>query len=149
MNITIKKPTTVNAQYIEVTAPVYTEDFDDAPKGFSLIYDTHGDESMIKFQVNLDTNRICFFDESGWKDAPDDFRFIIHTKVADGGTYRLLDEGYNTIVEDEENYVPDFFPGDHYGDYLMIPIAHGKLDVRRFDADDIQEWYEKLAEDED
>lgn len=43
-------------------------------------------------------------------------------KVRDEGNYTFLDEDGNTIHKIEEGYVPGFFPGPHYGDYLYLDI---------------------------
>ena len=48
-------------------------------------------------------------------------RIEVHAKVTDSGQYRLLDEEGN-VLKDVQDYVPSFFPGDHYGDYLILNI---------------------------
>ena len=45
----------------------------------------------------------------------------IHIKVRDRFTCDLLDQDGQSIKE-HEGYVPDFMPGDHYGDYLILDI---------------------------
>lgn len=49
-------------------------------------------------------------------------------KVSDSLNCDILDANGNK-VEDYNYYVPNFFPGDHYGDYLMldIDIETGKI----------------------
>lgn len=42
-------------------------------------------------------------------------------KCSDCCSATLKDQDGNTIV-DYDGYVPDFFPGEHYGDYIMFNI---------------------------
>lgn len=46
----------------------------------------------------------------------------VHCKVSDSGCYTLKDKGGNTIGSSREDYVPSFFPDQHYGDYLILNI---------------------------
>jgi hypothetical protein len=49
-------------------------------------------------------------------------KFIdIHIKVCDSGTYTLVSADEKEIA-DRSDYVPGFFPGEHYGDYLMLKV---------------------------
>lgn len=52
----------------------------------------------------------------------------VHAKVCDSGIYDLRDELGKTMAS-REDYVPSFFPGDHYGDYidLDIDLESGKI----------------------
>lgn len=45
----------------------------------------------------------------------------VHAKPCDSGTYELVGAS-GEVVARREGYVPDFFPGDHYGDYLILDI---------------------------
>jgi hypothetical protein len=45
----------------------------------------------------------------------------IHIKVCDQFTASLRDQDGQEL-KDYEGYVPSFFPGDHYGDYLILDI---------------------------
>lgn len=45
----------------------------------------------------------------------------IHVKVCDSGHYSLLDANDRELAT-RQDYVPSFFPGEHYGDYLMLNI---------------------------
>jgi hypothetical protein len=46
----------------------------------------------------------------------------VHVKVSDSGCYELKDANGELIAEIDEDYVPSFFPEDHYGDYLILDI---------------------------
>lgn len=48
--------------------------------------------------------------------------FDLHTKVCDCFSFYLLDGG-KTVLSREGDYVPDFMPGNHYGDYVILKIA--------------------------
>ncbi|MGN8247658.1 hypothetical protein [Pseudomonas sp. SMV7] len=45
----------------------------------------------------------------------------LHIKVSDGFAAGLQD-AQGDEVGTYEGYVPDFFPGNHYGDYLILNI---------------------------
>lgn len=53
----------------------------------------------------------------------------VHVKVGDRGYYEFLSPEGHSLKELQEDYVPDFFPGDHYGDYLILEIdlSTGKI----------------------
>lgn len=46
---------------------------------------------------------------------------MVHVKVCDSGNYELLGPNGQKIAT-LEDYVPTFFPEDHYGDYLVLNI---------------------------
>ena len=46
----------------------------------------------------------------------------VHVKVCDSGNYALMDADGVEVASIDEGYVPCFFPGDHYGDYLILDI---------------------------
>lgn len=46
----------------------------------------------------------------------------IHCKVSDCFTYAILDQQGDQIYDQEDGYVPDFMPGNHYGDYIILDI---------------------------
>ena len=46
----------------------------------------------------------------------------VHVKVTDRGNYEFKSPTGTTLKEISEDYVPIFFPGDHYGDYLILDI---------------------------
>jgi hypothetical protein len=62
----------------------------------------------------------------------------IYCKVCDNFTADLLDQNGETIHEQEDGYVPDFMPGDHYGDYLILNID--------IDTGQIINWVKPSAE---
>ena len=54
---------------------------------------------------------------------------FITAKCVDNCNISFLDNNENQIGEREYNYVPDWMPGEHYGDYveLEIEVATGKI----------------------
>lgn len=46
----------------------------------------------------------------------------VHVKVCDRGNYEFKSPTGTTLKSINEDYVPDFFPDDHYGDYLILDI---------------------------
>lgn len=45
----------------------------------------------------------------------------LHLKVTDQ-FYASLESFTGTCLKDYEGYVPDFMPGDHFGDYVYLTI---------------------------
>lgn len=45
----------------------------------------------------------------------------LHLKVRDDFTANLEDQD-GEILKEYEGYVPDFMPGEHYGDYVILDI---------------------------
>ena len=46
----------------------------------------------------------------------------IHCKVSDRFTYAIYNENAEEIHCQDDGYVPDFMPGEHYGDYVILDI---------------------------
>ena len=46
----------------------------------------------------------------------------IHCKVSDRFTYAIDDAQGDEIYSQDDGYVPDFMPGKHYGDYVILDI---------------------------
>ena len=63
---------------------------------------------------------------SDWKNG---ISVEMHAKVCDDGFYTFYDNEGNVIYEsDNYEYVPLFFPEQHYGDYLILSIDEtGKI----------------------
>jgi hypothetical protein len=73
----------------------------------------------------------------------------LHLKVSDRFTAGLID-AQGDEVGSFEGYVPDFFPGDHYGDYVMLDIDLETGQIKNWKkpaADDIEKMLD--ADDED
>lgn len=48
--------------------------------------------------------------------------FHVHLKLCDSFGGRITDQDGHTLVEKDDGYVPGFFPGNHYGDYVILDI---------------------------
>jgi len=46
----------------------------------------------------------------------------VFAKVRDCAGYEVVDSNWNKIAAVDDSYVPEFFPGQHYGDYLYLDI---------------------------
>jgi len=46
----------------------------------------------------------------------------IHCKVTDRFQYSIEDADGQVLHEQDDGYVPDFMPGQHYGDYVILDI---------------------------
>lgn len=53
----------------------------------------------------------------------------VHVKVGDRGNYDFKSPTGTELKSIDGDYVPSFFPGDHYGDYLILDIdlSTGKI----------------------
>lgn len=60
--------------------------------------------------------------EMGVKVDVDVKRIKTCIKVCDRFTAEVIDSDGNTVRSIEDEYVPDCFPGTHYGDYLELDI---------------------------
>lgn len=110
MKVSIMKRVDVSFDAIRVVAALrYAEE--DAPGGMfgldgeslSLCIDLSEDGSTAKIR--------------GWQGKP----IHLHSKVCDCCSVYLLN-GNEIVGSRENNYVPSFMPGQHYGDYLILDI---------------------------
>ena len=62
----------------------------------------------------------------------------IHCKVSDRFTYSLEDEQGEEIHRQDDGYVPDLMPGQHYGDYIILAID--------IDTGVVKNWVKPTAE---
>jgi len=46
----------------------------------------------------------------------------IHLKVSDRFSYQIVDAQGDVLHDQDDGYVPEFMPGDHYGDYVILDI---------------------------
>jgi hypothetical protein len=83
------------------------------------------EDTATAMTINLSTKQV-----ENWKHKKSK---SIHTKTAD--ECHLSFEDITGKSYEYKGYVPDFFPGKHYGDYMMLDFtADGKL--VRFDCTD-------------
>lgn len=74
----------------------------------------------------------------------------IHAKICDSGSY-ILKNGDKELAAIDD-YVPSFFPGDHYGDYLIldIEIETGKiLNWKKPNPEVVAEAFKLIEKEED
>lgn len=116
MKITIHVPTEVEVDSVRLLVPFrYDDEDEDAPYDFPLRV-----KDMWDVTIDLDSGVI-----RGW--PSDAGAQELHMKVCDMGHYYLL-SGDKQVAAIEQDYVPGFMPGDHYGDYIILNIgADGKI----------------------
>ncbi len=72
----------------------------------------------------------------------------LHIKVCDGFAAGLQDaQGFE--VGTYEGYVPDFFPGNHYGDYLILNIDLETGQIKNWNKPASADIEKMLAQGED
>jgi hypothetical protein len=67
----------------------------------------------------------------------------IHTKVTDRFCASLHSATGTELFDQDDGYVPDFMPGQHYGDYLILDIDIDTGVITNWvtpSAKQIQEW---------
>lgn len=120
MELTLLKRATVKASCVRLSVAVKYDE-DDMPTNFP---GRIGD--LWTVEVNLDNGKLTI------NRAPfPPVSLDLHMKVTDCGVYTLFNHCGEALAE-TEGYVPGFFPGKHYGDYLILDIADGK--VKNWDA---------------
>ena len=73
----------------------------------------------------------------------------IHIKVSDRFTAQLLSESGNVLKDQDDGYVPEFMPGDHYGDYVILDIDIDTGEITNWkkpSAESIQNWISQEEE---
>lgn len=62
----------------------------------------------------------------------------IHLKVSNCFGGKITDQDGSILVDKDDGYVPDFMPGEHYGDYVILDID--------LDSGQIKNWKKPTAE---
>jgi hypothetical protein len=73
----------------------------------------------------------------------------LHLKVSDRFQASLNSATGTEIFDQEDGYVPDFMPGNHYGDYVMLDIDIDTGEITNWKkptAEQIQEWIKDDSE---
>lgn len=104
-------------------------DEEDMPNDFP-----HRDGDQWEVQIDIETGQI--------KNWPTGVARDLHMKVCDEGNYSLWNDCEQVAIQ-EDSYVPSFFPGSHYGDYLILDINENGLITNWTvpDADSIREAF--------
>ena len=74
----------------------------------------------------------------------------IYSKICDNFTASIHDQDGAQIGEDYEGYVPEFMPGEHYGDYLILNIDMDTgqiLNWKKPDQEQIEKFINGESED--
>lgn len=107
MEIEMLVPTKFNVDAVQVMANVRYPDEDIEGDLGSML-----SGSTLRMTIDLDTGVV--------RDWPAGQVASIHAKVCDEGVYELMAGGERVAAK--SGYVPGFFPGEHYGDYLLLDI---------------------------
>ena len=102
---TIREDVEITKLRISVAVRYDTEDM---PRDF---YGRTGDTWTV--DLDVDSGKIVGWQGPAWR---------LHMKVVDTGTYQLYSRDGELLWETLADYVPDFMPGPHYGDYLILDI---------------------------
>jgi hypothetical protein len=122
-SVNVMRQVKVEFDAIRVIAPVRYDE-EDMPNDAPF---RKGDTWDVTIRLD-DDGAACI---EGW---PQGQTLDLHMKVVDCGTYIVMHKG-KEVGKREQDYVPDCFPGTHYGDYLILDIyADGA--VTNWDAGD-------------
>lgn len=72
----------------------------------------------------------------------------IHLKVSDGFCASLVDEE-DKELKSYDGYVPDFMPGKHYGDYVILDIDIDSGMVTNWKKPTVEQIEKFISADED
>ena len=73
----------------------------------------------------------------------------VYLKVSDRFTAQLFSESGSLVHQQDDGYVPQFMPDEHYGDYvfLNIDIDTGQItNWKQPTAEQIQDWIDPKEE---
>ncbi|KGA31151.1 MULTISPECIES: hypothetical protein [Pectobacterium] len=70
-------------------------------------------------------------------------------KISDRFSAQVIDVDGNVIRNMDNEYVPDLFPGNHYGDYLMLEIDIETGHIRNWKKPSQQQLSQLVGEEED
>lgn len=72
----------------------------------------------------------------------------LHMKVRDSFNSCLVD-AQGEEVSEYEGYVPDFFPGNHYGDYLILNIDLETGQIKNWNKPTAEQLEKLIAQNEE
>jgi hypothetical protein len=75
----------------------------------------------------------------------------IHLKVSDSFTASLHSATGTELYSQDDGYVPDFMPEQHYGDYVILDIDVDTGQITNWEkpsAESIQDWIKDDSEDD-
>ena len=121
MKLNCKQISDVPIKTIEIKVPfryVGDDDDSDVPPDFPML-----DGNFWHVKIDVATGKI--------EDWQADKEWKLYTKVCDEGSYYFITDfkipagdTFSAIVgKIEKDYVPDCFPGENFGDYLILDIA--------------------------
>jgi hypothetical protein len=109
MKITLNIPQSFEVDSVRVVAQVRAEDVAKDMPGYLSARET------LDLTIDLQTGQIVDWPVHHNKE------YNLYAKVVVDGAYYLLQCG-RVIAQRMNDYVPSFFPGVHYGDYLIFNI---------------------------
>lgn len=134
MEIELLRPVTVHVDALRIVVEVTDDDIDEECCPADMPGLKNGKLTLV---IDLDTKRV--------RDWPAGRAVSLHLHPRDEGRYYLLSRD-TVILSREESPVPDFLPGEHFGDYLILNIgADGTVLRWDFDADEVQDSFEMAS----
>jgi hypothetical protein len=129
MRVNITQPVNHDVVYVELCVPV-NYDEDDMPNDFPC-------RTEDQWEVRIDIENGELWDTGGWRFPP--VSRSLHMKVVDNGTYKLLNRFGEAVIE-RQCGVPGFFPGEHFGDYLILEMEAGRVTNWKVKPSQVEKW---------
>ena len=144
MKLKLKTIAEKDVRWLEVDAGVsYWEDGEingktDDENTPNMPFTEQNEDGEWRWRIKIDVNNGRI---EGW---PAGNTANVHYKVCDEGNYRLTDVNGDTVMECENEYVPECI--GEYGDYIVMDIdANGYIEDFSFDQRDLdnlaEEWH--------
>lgn len=124
MKLTVKQPVEIEVDAVRVVVPVRYDE-EDISNSFPL-----RSGKLWAATIDLATGKIREWPKDAGAQS-------LNIKVVDEGCYYLM-SGEKVVASREQDYVPEFFPGDHYGDYICFEIgADGVIEDWDAEVDEV------------
>lgn len=130
MKITINRPVTEEVAYVRIGVDVKCDE-EYMPNDFP-------GRTFDLWCVRIAINNGDLWLENGFR-FPVEIKHSLYMKVTDAGSYALLNHACERIVK-SQGYVPGFFPGEHYGNYIIFEIEAGRVTNWKANRSKVQSW---------
>lgn len=145
------KAHTGEAAYLRIDVPV-NYDEEDIPLDFPGRYiESINDDPMSNAgehrwcaYIHLETGTWSVSMAGGSQTTIPVLTHSMYMKVCDECCIQVLAANGGVLRTIEDEYVPPFFPGEHFGDYLIFDFADGKITNWHIDPREWREYWESV-----
>ena len=127
--------TQTEPRYIILKCDDLHEDTRKALAGFPL-----ADGGVFHIEIDILTGAYRALGANGEALKVPSYVWDVHEKASDGGCYRVLNENREELGNWEYEYVPIFFPGVHWGDYIILGLSSTHVANWNASPASVSEW---------